>query len=260
MPTSSLSRRLAVAILLAASLLPGGAGLLAALFAGLDFQVMERVLQTPGIERALWSSLTTGVVATLISLLLAHLVVALITTPNKRRRADYVILPVLAMPHLAVAIGLALVLTPSGLLLRLFSPWATGFELPPDWHIVGDPAGITLMLGLVLKETCFLVLALTAAQAQVPVSRLLLQAQTLGYGALKARLTVIAPLLQRQIQLPLLAVLVFGMTNVEMAIPLGPDLPPTFAVQLWRWFIDPDPMTQAQAYAGTLLLLVCVLA
>ncbi|MCB1842737.1 MAG: hypothetical protein KDI09_07235, partial [Halioglobus sp.] len=67
--------------------------------------------------------------------------------------------------------------------------------------------------------------------------------------------TIVAPALQQQIRLPLAAVLVFAIGNVEMAIPLGPDLPPTFSVLLWRWFTDPDPSIHAQAYAGTLLLL-----
>jgi putative thiamine transport system permease protein len=169
-------------------------------------------------------------------------------------------LPLLAMPHLAVGIGLALVLAPSGVLLRFLSPWATGFKLPPDWLIVNDPAGMSLIAGLVLKETCFLVMALSAALAQVPSATLQAQGVTLGYGPLKSWMTTVAPALQQQIRLPVAAVLVFGIGNVEMAIPLGPGLPPTFSVLLWRWFTDPDPAIHAQAYAGTLVLLALSVA
>lgn len=250
--------RLALVALLAVSALPTIAGLAAALVVGLDASAMGRVLSTPGIGLSMASSIWSGVLSLLLSLCLAHLAVALAVSGGWRRRLNSMALPLLAMPHLAVGIGLALVLAPSGLLLRLLSPWATGFELPPDWLIVRDPAGLSLVAGLVLKETCFLIMALMAALAQVPAARLQQQAASLGYGSLKAWLVGVAPLLQRQIRLPLAAVLVFGITNVELAIPLGPGLPPTYAVVLWRWFTDPDPMIQSQAYAGSVLLLLIV--
>ncbi len=235
--------------------MPTTAGLIAALWFGLDAGALVRVFATPGIALSIGSSLWTGCIATALSLLLAHLAVGLAVTGNWRRRLNSLVLPLLAMPHLAIGIGLALVLAPSGVLMRLLSPWATGFDLPPDWLIVNDTAGVSLIIGLVLKETCFLIMALSAALAQVPAESRQTQSATLGYGPLKAWLTTIAPALQRQIRLPLAAVLVFGITNVEMAISLGPGLPPTFSVLLWSWFTDPDPAIHAQAYAGTLVLL-----
>lgn len=241
-------------LLMAVSLLPAGAGLATALVAGSDADALARVVATPGIVLSIASSLWTGIIATALALAAAHTAVALAAAGGWRRRLDALALPLLAMPHLALGIGLALVLAPSGIVLRLLSPWATGFEIPPDWLTVNDPAGLSLLLGLVLKETCFLILALVAALAQVRSEDLFTQARTLGYGRLKGWLVVVAPRLQQQIRLPLAAVLVFAVSNVEMAIPLGPRLPPTFPVLLWRWFTDPDSAVQAQAYAGSLML------
>lgn len=242
-------------LLLGLSIGPTSAALGAALWYGLEADALTRVFATPGIGLSIASSVWTGCISTAIALVLAHLAVALAASGDWRRRLNALVLPLLAMPHLAIGIGLALVLAPSGVIMRLISPWATGFELPPDWLIVNDPAGVSLIIGLVLKETGFLVMALTAALAQVPSQRLQVQAVTLGYGPLKSWLTTVAPALQQQIRLPCAAVLVFGISNVEMAIPLGPGLPPAFSVLLWRWFTDPDPMIHAQAYAGTLVLL-----
>lgn len=244
----------AVILLLCVSAVPTIAGLSAAVWYGLDVAALQRVLDAPGVGLSIATSIWSGVLATAVSLLLAHLAVAVAVTGGWRRRLNNLALPLLSMPHLAVGIGLVLVLAPSGILMRLISPWATGFELPPDWLTVRDPAGLSLMTGLIIKETAFLVIALVAALAQVPAAALNQQARMLGYGPLKGWFVAVAPLLQRQIRLPVIAVLVFGISNVELAIPLGPDLPPTFAVMLWRWFVDPDPAIHAQAFAGALLL------
>lgn len=253
MPTPS------IVVLLSVSVLPTLAGLAAALWFGLDATAFRNVLHTPGIGRSLLLSVWSGVVATAVSLLLAHLAIAIAASGRWHSRLNALALPLLAMPHLAIGIGIALLLAPSGLLLRLVSPWASGLSLPPDWMLVQDPAALSLILGLVLKETCFLILALMAAMTQVPADLLQQQGRTLGYGRIKSWFSGVAPLLQKQIGLPLAAVLVFGLSNVELAIPVGPGLPPTFSVVLWRWFIDPDPAIHTQAYAGTLILLaVCI--
>lgn len=245
-----------VLLLLLVSLLPTAAGMSAVIATGFDAQALSRVFDTPGVGLSIASSVWTGISATGISLLLAHLAVAVAATSRGGGKLNALMLPLLAMPHLAIGIGLALVLAPSGLLLRLVSPSLTGLVQPPDWFTVQDPLGLSLITGLVVKETAFLILVLFAALAQIPSERLLQQARTLGYGRLKGWSVAVAPLLQRQVRLPVAAVLVFGVTNVEMAIPLGPGLPPTFSVLLWRWFTDPDPLVHAQAYSGSLLLLV----
>lgn len=252
--------RLPVWLLLLVALIPSGAGLLAAMVVGLDVGAFARVVNAPGFDTAVMSSIVSGVVSTGLALLLAHALVALAVTGGWRDRLTSLSLPLLALPHLALGIGLALVLAPSGVVLRALSPWATGWTLPPDWWIVRDPAGLTLILGLTLKETCFLIMALAAALAQIPTQRFLQQGATLGYGSLKTWITIVAPLLQQQIRLPVAAVLVYGLSNVELALTLGPDLPPTFAVMLWRWLGDTDPAMQTQAFAGSLLLLLMSVA
>jgi hypothetical protein len=71
----------------------------------------------------------------------------------------------LAVPHAAFAIGLAFLIAPSGWLLRLLSPWATGFEAPPPWPTTQDPWGLGLIAVLVAKEVPFL-LWMAATQLQ----------------------------------------------------------------------------------------------
>jgi putative thiamine transport system permease protein len=247
-------RRAAVALLCAASLLPVIAGL-AGTAASSDAAAWPLLFATRGLARALLLSICTGLGATALSLGLAHCAIGLAATRGWAGRLRAIALPLLATPHLALGIGLLLLLSPSGLLLRALSPWATGFEQPPDWASVQDSSGLALICGLMIKETPFLILVLSGALAQVHSEQIMLQASALGYGRLKAWMVAVAPLLQRQVRLATAAVLIFALTNVEMALPLGPTSPPTLAVLLLGWFNAADPALRAQAFAGVWLLL-----
>lgn len=246
---------MAVLPLVALSLLPVLFGLVSTVYLAANTAAWQQLLAEPGLWHSAMLSVGTGLCATLLALLLAHALLACTIGTKALNRLRAGSLPLLAMPHLALAIGVALVLAPSGLLLRLLSPWLTGFHQPPDWASIQDPHGLALILGLVIKETPFLLLALSAAMAQVPCERLLLQARSLGYGPLKSWAVAVAPLLQRQIALPFAAVLVFGVSNVDMAIALAPTTPPPLSMLLWQWFLDPDLTLRSVAAAGSVLML-----
>ncbi len=251
---------LPVVLLCAIAGIPVAAGLAGALSVGFSPTAWRGLLSTPGLARSLGLSAWTGAVATGIALALAHLTLALAWARDWSRRLRALSLPLLASPHLALAIGLAILISPSGLLLRVLSPWATQLAQPPDWTTVQDPLGIALICGLVIKETPFLLLVLLGALAQVDAGRLMLQATTLGYGRIKGWLIAVAPLLHRQGRLAIAAVLTFGVTNVEMALPLGPTAPPTFSILLLRWFTASDLAWRPQAFAGTWLLFMTAIA
>lgn len=250
--------RTGVPVLLLVALLPVAAGL--AGLASVDAAALRAVLVAPGVQGALAVAVTSGTLATLLAVVLAHLLVAAAAGGGWLARLRAGTLPLLALPHLALGIGLVLVLAPSGLLLRLLSPWATGFVQPPDWVTVQDPSGLALVAGLVIKETAFLVLALLAALAQAPAAGLLRSAQALGYPPRRAWLVAVAPLLARQTRLPVAAVLTYGVTNVDLALALGPRTPPPFAVLVWQWFVSGDLAARELALAGTLVLFGVTLA
>lgn len=172
----------------------------------------------------------------------------------------------LATPHAALAIGLVLWLSPSGWALRLASPGLTGFEAPPPWPTTQDPWGLGLILALWLKEVPFL-LWVAATQLQREDLRRRWQAefalaQTLGRTPGQAFAQVVWPQLAPRLRWPLLAVLAYGLTVVDMALIIGPASPPTLAVLAWQWLGDADGAMQAQgaAAAGWLTASVAMLA
>jgi putative thiamine transport system permease protein len=220
----------------------------------------RQLFDAPGLATALRLSLVSGLVSTALALALTLLVFAAGQGTRALTRAKRSMTPLLAVPHLAVAVGLAFLIAPSGWLARLGSPWLTGWDRPPDLALVQDHHGLALILGLVVKETTFLLLMTFAALGQVRADEALRMARSLGYGPVCAWLKVVLPRVYPQIRLPVYAVLAYALSVVDMAIVLGPTAPPTLAVLVLRWFNDPDLAMRFQAAAGACLQLLIVVA
>ena len=178
-----------------------------AVAAGLDAAGWAALAHAPHTLAALGASVWTGVASTLLATaatawILAATVGRLHSTAQGNRLTR-LLSPLLAVPHAAFAIGLLALLAPSGWLLRLLSPWATGLTTPPPWPTTQDPWGLGLMAVLVCKEIPFLLWAALAHLQRPDVARRLQQelrlAHTLGYGASAAWWRVGWPqLLQRR--------------------------------------------------------------
>ncbi len=218
------------------------------------------LLAWPGLTAAVRLSVTTGLLATAISLGVVALIVASLQGTRAFRTVERSLSPLLSVPHAAAAFGLAFLITPSGWIARAFSPWLTGWERPPDLLIVQDPWGLALVAGLVAKEVPFLLLMTLAALTQVDADRSMTVARSLGYGRETGWLKSVFPRVYAQIRLPVYVVLAFSMTVVDVAIVLGPNTPPTLAVQLVRWMGDPDLALRLRSAAAALVQLGLVVA
>ena len=217
------------------------------------------LFQWPGLVCSIGLSLWSAIAATLISLWLA---LALCSQVIQRASctARAISSAILAMPHIALATGLILLLSPSGWLLRLISPTFTGFVRPPDWPIVNDPYALSLILLLVIKETPFLFLMAFNIAGRIDVARQMQAANALGYHSEKAWWLLLVPQILVALRLPLFCVLAFGLSTVDIAILLGPQQPTTLALLVWQWISEPSMGHQSLAAAGTLLLIVITLA
>ena len=249
-------------LLLTLAALPLGWSLWAAVQAGLDIAGWTALLNDPQTLRALAMSLWTGLLASTLSTAVAALLLCrtFSALPDAAAGARLArgLAPLLALPHAALAIALVALLAPSGWLLRLLSPWATGLSAPPPWPTTQDPWGLGLVAVLVLKETPFLLWAALAQLQRPEVGQQLQQqlrlAHTLGYSARSAWWRVAWPQLWPRLMGPLLAVLAYNLTVVDVALVIGPGSPPTLAVLAWQWLQDADPATNAQGAAAAWLL------
>lgn len=263
---ATMIRRLTLTLALIVLLLPVALGLLGTLLPALglmpaigerrlSLKALEALFGAPGFATALTLSIWTGVGASVVSLLLAFALVVSATGLGVSRRMEALILPLLASPHAALAIGLAFLIQPSGFLARLLSPWATGWSRPPVGLVtVNDPLGLSMILGLVLKETPFLIVMIAAGLSLVPYRERLRAAEALGYPRAQAFLGIVAPAVWPTVRLPFYAVLAYAAGNVDQALVLGPGSPGTLSVMIVRWFSDYDLSLYPAASAGALVL------
>ena len=215
----------------------------------------------PGVMTSVRLSLQTGLLATALSLAFAASFCALLQEHATYRRLSAMVSPLLATPHVALAIGLAFVIAPSGWLLRLASPALTGWDRPPvDLVTLRDPHGLAMVLGLVLKEVPYLIVMIMAALNQVPHGALRRVGAALGYRPAAAWFKLVFPPVYAQLRLPVYAVLAFSMSNVEVGLILGPGNPPPLALLAARWFADYDLQRYFPAAAAATLQGLLVLA
>lgn len=251
---------------------------------GYSLDGFVRFLTQPGVITAALLSLWTGLASTALALLLSTWTLQVWFGSQERARDRLVfskqspqqpsiirmastwLTPILqsmtqlmvAFPHVAFSIGLALLIAPSGSLLRWLSPWLTGFERPPLWTTVQDSWGLSLILGLALKEAAFFTLTLLAISQQLPLREQRLASRALHYDFAAFWWKLAMPQLYRQARFPILIVLSFSIAVVEIALLLGPTTPPTLSVLIWQFFTDAEPTHQSIATAGAVLLALLV--
>ena len=216
-------------------------------------QPFRDLFAMPGLGRSVALSLGTGLVTTAAAFGIVMLFIAGWRGTRAFSALERLVSPLLSVPHAAAAFGLAFLIAPSGFLARLFSPWATGWERPPDILIVHDQLGVTMTVGLIAKEIPFLLLMALAALPQARASEMERMNAALGYGRVLGFLHGVLPRLYAQIRLAVLAVLAYATSVVDVAMVLGPTTPAPLAVRILDWQNDADLDRRFVAAAGAVL-------
>jgi len=231
------------------------------------FGWLPNLAETEGFTQLLndsrfWPSvrltLQTGFLSTLLVFLLTMLCLVCAHRTRMWRWVLTSLPPLLAVPHAALAIGVLFLIAPSGWVARLLSPWLTGWERPPTAWVVPDAEGVSLIIGLVIKEFPFLLLAAIAQLPALNVDASMAIGRTLGYSPARCWSRLVLPRLYPRIRFTLLIILAFNLSVVDMALLLGPGNPPTFSVFLMTLVTDPD--LRAPASAGAIVLALGVFA
>ena len=223
----------------------------------IGFQKFIILFSSPFVFKSIFLSLIIGVLATIFSLFFAFLTVIIFYNSKMLTVIRNTCIPLLALPHAALAIALSFLLVPSGFLARIFSPWLTSWQRPPNFFFTHDTC--SLIFSLVCKETPFLILIILVAANQLPVQKTLQVGNSMGYYNFTIWTKCLLPQLYKNIRLPLYAVLIFSLSVVDMALIIGPQIPPVFSVRILEWFNHPSDLNQKfiGVTGAFLLFLLC---
>jgi putative thiamine transport system permease protein len=252
----------AAALLLALVFVPLLWSLAQAGLAGLDGTAWTALWRDSQTLAALGLSVWTGLASAALATAAAAVVLSRNAPAARLQRLAHRQPFMLAVPHAAFAMGLVLLIAPTGWLLRALSPWATGLQAPPPWPTTQDPWGLGLIAVLALKETPFLLWAASSHLLRPDVAQRLQRelqlAASFGYGAQTAWWHIVWPQLLPRLAAPLLAVLAYSLTVVDVALVIGPASPPTLAVLCWQWLQDASALENAKGAAAAWALAATV--
>jgi len=220
-------------------------------------QVFATLFGLPDIWQMMWLSLFTGIGSTLLAVIAAFCILATFYQSSLLGKIQGVLSPFLVFPHAAAAISLVFVVSPSGIFAavttRLNAYFSHAFTTPfvnevsemalpaaNDGTLLYDSLGLSILIALSLKELPFILLMTLSVMSQPLVKKKLTGyvkvGTALGYSPTASFFKLVLPTIFSQIKLPLLAVLVFATSNVEIPLILGPNNPSTLAVAIMHWF------------------------
>ncbi len=205
------------------------------------------------------SFILTFLIASITTLLSAVCGVALAILLRKFARTNSFLKTLLqvplAIPHLAAALILINIISPSGLLARIF--YLCGIiNAPNDFPVlVNDAYGIGIVLSYVLKETPFVALMVLAVLTRIG-DELEQVAENLGASILQRFRFVTLPLIAPTVIFASLIVFAFVFGAFEVPFVLGRPFPAMLAVVLIRRFGDTDLNERPAAMALAMLMLV----
>ena len=201
-----------------------------------DLSYFNSSFDLPGISKSFKLSVFTGLFSTILALFFSQVILLKLFQTNIYNYIRLIIAPLLALPHITMAVGLIFLFSPSGLIFRLISPWLTGFDRPPNLFIIPDEYGIFLILGLLLKETPFFLLLSMSALEQLPARKVFNVGRTLQHSSFSNWFLLIFPLIYKKIRLVIFIVIAFAASVIDMSLLLAPSTPSTLAIRIFQIF------------------------
>ncbi len=197
-------------------------------------------MNIPGIYKSILLSIFTGLVSTVLALFFSQVILLYFFKTKFYNYLKIIISPLIALPHITMAIGLIFLLSPSGLLLRSVSPWLIGFDRPPNSYLFPDEYGFFLILGLILKEIPFLILVSLSALREFSSSKFFDMGKSLQHSSFSTWFILIFPIIYKKIRLVIFIIISFSSSVVDMSLLLAPSTPSTLSVRILQIFQSSD--------------------
>ncbi|MGR5062247.1 ABC transporter permease [Photobacterium sp. DNB22_13_2] len=228
-------------------------------FESVNLNAFAEVLTWPNLTTSIGLSLFSGLGSTALALYFTYIILKQYWGTTRWQKLERTLSPMLAMPHVAFAIGFALLFSPTGWIFRLFEALGiadTAAIALIQGNLIQDNYGLGLMLALAIKETPFLLIMSIPILKQLNMTQLSAMSASLGYSKSETWRKVILPQWLPKLRLSLFAVAAYGLSVVDIALILGPTRPATLSVLVWQWFNEPDLHQLPRAAAGACLLVM----
>jgi putative thiamine transport system permease protein len=237
-----------------------------ALIGAFDAAAWQALFAHPQLWSGLKLSIFTGATSAALALIVAIIIVAATYESAGWRNLPATMGAMLALPHLALAIGLSFLIMPSGLLARIIAN-IVGWQTPPNWITTHDPYGLALIAALTIKEAPFLIWIMAGFLNREDIKQNFKNqyaaATSLGHGSFSIWLRLYLPQIMPKLIWPLVVVFIYAATVVDMSLVIGPTQPPTLATVVWADINSEQLIHNARGNAGavflSLALAICVL-
>lgn len=228
-----------------------------ALIGAFDAAAWQALLEHPQLWSGIEITIFTGATAAVLALIVAIIIVAATYESSAWNNLPATMGAMLALPHVALAIGLGFLIMPSGLLARIIAN-IMGWQTPPNWITTHDPHGLALIAALTIKEAPFLVWIMAGILNREDIKQTFKNqraaAISLGHGSLSIWLRLCLPQLMPKLVWPLVIVFIYAATVVDMSLVIGPTQPPTLATVIWADINSDKVTSNARGNAGAVFL------
>ncbi|WP_038155636.1 ABC transporter permease [Aliivibrio fischeri] len=216
------------------------------------------VFSWEGVWRSIGLTIYSAIASSYLACLITFAVLQATWGSKFWRKVELSLSPLLATPHVAFAIGFAFLFAPTGMGVRalhgLFGYNASPQDINDLAFLIKDPHALGLIVMLALKEVPFLLLMSISILTQLKIDQIEKVSASLGYGKAQMWWKCVFPQWLAKLRFPMLAVIAYSLSVVDVALIIGPTNPPTFAVLVWQWFTEPDLNLLPRAAAGAVVL------
>jgi putative thiamine transport system permease protein len=237
--------------------LPLTISLFYALIGAFDVTAWQALFAHPQLWSGLELTIFTGATAAVLALITAIIIVAATYEIGAWKNLPFFMGAMLALPHLALAIGLGFLIMPSGVLARILAN-IVGWQTPPNWITTHDPYGLTLIAALTIKEAPFLIWIMAGLlnrdDIKLNFKNQRAAATSLGHGSASIWLRLYLPQLMPKLLWPLVIVFIYAATVVDMSLVIGPTQPPTLATVIWADINSEQVVNNARGNVGAVFL------
>ncbi len=206
----------------------------------LSFHFFEEIIELPGIKKSIYLTLFVGFVSTFISLLLSQIILSKLYDTKFYKYIFKIIAPLIAFPHVIMAVGISYLFSSSGLVFRLYHSYILDHDRPQNTNLFPDDFGFFLILGLILKETPFFLLMSINSLSQFSAKNFFDIGKTFHEIKFNSWLFFIFPQIYNKLKVCIIIVIIYSASVVDMAFILAPSTPSTISIRIIDLFQTPD--------------------